>query len=73
VKIMRMMVRLNVSEPISKGWSFEKEDGQVVSVLFKYKKLGVMCHVCGIIGQENFCMKKYDLIMWRKKKNGEIF
>ena len=40
-------MRLNVSEPISKGWSFEKEDGQVVSVLFKYKKfeLCVMCVV----------------------------
>jgi len=68
-KFMKLRVRLNVDEPISKGWSFEKEDGKVVSVRFKYEKLGVLCHVCGIIGHtENFCLKKYDSDYVEKEK-----
>jgi hypothetical protein len=58
---MKLRVRMNVDEPISKVWSFEKENGQVTSVIFKYEKLGVMCHVCGVIGHmENLCMKKFE-------------
>jgi hypothetical protein len=60
-KYMRLRVAINTQEPLKIEWSFEREQGAEVKVIFKYEKLGNFCFVCGILGHtESGCSKKHE-------------
>ncbi|KAK2408369.1 hypothetical protein QL285_043886 [Trifolium repens] len=62
-KYMRLRVAINTQEPLKTEWSFEREQGAEVKVIFKYEKLGNFCFVCGILGHtENSCRKKHEVV-----------
>ncbi|MCI40930.1 hypothetical protein A2U01_0062163, partial [Trifolium medium] len=60
-KYMRLRVAINTQEPLKTEWTFDREQGAAVKVIFKYEKLGNFCFVCGILGHtESYCSKKHE-------------
>jgi len=47
---MRLKVSIDVTAPLKKEWCVRARNGDFVTVDFKYEKLGVFCHMCGVIG-----------------------
>jgi hypothetical protein len=59
---MRLKVRINISNPLQQCWKVRANEGNYVTILFKYEKLGVFCYLCGVIGHmDKSCPKLFDL------------
>jgi len=59
---MRVRVSNDVTVSLKKGWRVRATNGAFVTVNFKYEKLGVFCHRCGLIGHTNkVCPELFEL------------
>jgi len=59
---MRVRVAIDVTVPLKKEWCVRATNGVFVTVNFKYEKLGVFCHRCGLIGHtDKVCPKLFEL------------
>jgi len=59
---MRLKVSIDVTAPLKKEWRVRARNGEFVSVVFKYEKLGVFCHRCGVIGHtDKVCPELFEL------------
>jgi len=47
---MSLRVAIDVTAPLKKEWRIRATNGTFVTINFKYEKLGVFCHMCGLIG-----------------------
>ncbi|KAF9598839.1 hypothetical protein IFM89_031507 [Coptis chinensis] len=52
--IARIRVELDIKERLTKDHKIRLETGQVLSVRFKYEKLGIFCYFCGVIGHDHY-------------------
>lgn len=60
-KYIRLKVGLDVDVPLKKELNVRLDEGAWVIVLFKYEKLGVFCHLCGIIGHtDKTYLKRFE-------------
>ena len=60
-RYMRIRVEIAVAAPLQQELVIEQEEGDNITLVFKYEKLGKFCFVCGTIGHiENFCSDKFD-------------
>lgn len=63
---MRVKVALPTSKPLRRGAFLGSSDGQNTWVHFKYERLPMFCHFCGIMGHDlKNCAQHYAL-----RKNG---
>jgi len=59
---MRVRVAIDVTVPLKKEWRVRASNGDFVTVYFKYEKLGVFCHKCGLIGHtDKVCSDLFEL------------
>jgi hypothetical protein len=59
---MRLRVAIDVTVPLKKEWRVRASNGAFVTVNFKYEKLGVFCHRCGLLGHtDKVCPELYEL------------
>jgi len=59
---MRVRVAIDVTAPLKKDWRVRATNGAFVTINFKYEKLGVFCHMCGLIGHtEKLCPELFEL------------
>ena len=49
---MRVRVALPISKPIRRGGYIAGSDGGKSWVFFKYERLPIFCHYCGILGHD---------------------
>ena len=49
---MRVRVALPISKPIRRGSSIVGSDGEKHLVKFKYERLPLFCHFCGMLGHD---------------------
>ncbi|KAL8533483.1 hypothetical protein ACS0TY_009761 [Phlomoides rotata] len=57
---MRIQVEIDTSLPLKRWKKIAQKSGEPFLVTFKYKKLGLFCFVCGILGHtENFYEVRY--------------
>ena len=63
---MRVRVALPISNPLSKGGFIAGSDGERSWVSFRYKRLPMFCHSCGILGHN----LKHCAAHYAAKKNG---
>ena len=66
---MRVRVALPISKPIRRGGFIAGSDGLKSWVTFKYERLPMFCHYCGILGHDlKHCAGHYAM----EKKGGHI-
>ena len=59
---MRIKVTIDVTVPLKKEWRVRASNGSFVTVNFKYEKLGVFCHRCGLLGHtDKVCPELFEL------------
>jgi hypothetical protein len=59
---MRIKVAIDVNVPLKKEWCVRASNGAFVIVDFKYGKLGVFYHRCGVIGHtDKVCPELFEL------------
>jgi len=59
---MRIKVAIDVTVPLKKEWRVRASNGAFVTIDFKYEKLGVFCHRCGVLGHtDKFCPELFEL------------
>jgi len=59
---MRIKVAIDVTVPLKKEWRVRAVNGDFVTINFKYEKLGVFCHRCGVLGHTNKkCPELFEL------------
>jgi hypothetical protein len=59
---MRIKVSIDVTVPLKKEWRVRASNGEFVTVNFKYEKLVVFCHMCGVIGHtDKVCPELFEL------------
>ena len=49
---MRVKVALPISKPIKRGAFLARSSGQRTWVTFKYERLSMFCHYCGLLGHD---------------------
>lgn len=65
----RIRVALSVAKPLKKGLRLKKDDGEWITVEFRYERLPTFCFLCGIIGHgEKVCAKMLDLDVKQKDR-----
>jgi hypothetical protein len=50
---LRILVKLNVHNPLKPGFLFCRDDGEQFKITFKYERLDIYCTSCGRIGHKN--------------------
>jgi hypothetical protein len=50
---LRILVKLNVLEPLKPGFLFCRDDGEQFQISFMYERLDIYCTSCGRIGHKN--------------------
>lgn len=66
---MRVRVALPISKPLRRGGFISVSDGVHTWVTFKYERLPIFCHSCGLLGHDlRHCASHYAM----KKNGGEI-
>ena len=66
---MRVHVALPISKPIRRGGYIVGSDGGKSWISFKYERLPIFCHYCGILGHDlKHCVAHYAM----EKKGGRI-
>jgi hypothetical protein len=59
---MRLKVRIDVTAPLKKQWQVRTSNGNYVTIVFKYEKLGVFCYRCGLLGHtDKVCPQLFEL------------
>ena len=59
---MRIKVAIDVTVPLKKEWCVRASNGAFVIVDFKYEKLSVFCHRCGVIRHtDKVCPELFEL------------
>jgi hypothetical protein len=59
---MRICVAIDVTVPLKQEWRVRANNGTFVTVNFKYEKLGVFCHRCGVLGHtDKVCPELFEL------------
>ena len=66
---MRVKVTLPISKPIQRGAFLAGSSGQRTWVTFKYERLSMFCHYCGLLGQD---LKHYAQYFVLTKDNGDV-
>jgi hypothetical protein len=57
---LRILVKLNVHDPLKLGFLFCRDDGEQFQITFKYERLDIYCTYCGRIGHKNqSCLAPY--------------
>ena len=64
---MQVRVALRISKPLRRGF-IARTDGERYWVDFKYERLPIFCHYCGILGHN----LKHCATYYAAKKNGGI-
>ena len=53
---------IDVTVPLKKQWRVRSSNGEFVTINFKYEKLGVFCHRCGVLGHtDKGCPEFFEL------------
>ncbi|KAK9983880.1 hypothetical protein SO802_033405 [Lithocarpus litseifolius] len=66
---MRVQVALPISKPIRRGGFIVGSDGVKSWVSFKYERLPIFCHYCGLLGHDlKHCAAHYAV----EKKGGRV-
>jgi hypothetical protein len=50
---LRILVKLNVHDPLKPGFLYCRDDGEQFQITFKYERLNIYCTKCGRIGHKN--------------------
>jgi hypothetical protein len=50
---LRILVKLNVHDPLKPGFLYYRDDGEQFQITFKYERLDIYCTLCGRIGHKN--------------------
>jgi hypothetical protein len=59
---MRLKVAIDVTVPLKQEWRVRATNGEFVTVTFKYEKLGIFCHRCGLLGHtDKVCPDLFEL------------
>ena len=59
---MRIKVAIDVTAPLKKEWRVRTSNGKFLTINFKYEKLGVFCHRCGMLGHtDKVCPELFEL------------
>jgi len=59
---MTVKVSIDVTVPLKKEWRVRASNGEFMTVNFKYEKLGVFCHRCGVIRHtDKVCSELFEL------------
>jgi len=59
---MRIKVSIDVTVPLKKEWRIRASNGFFVTNNFKYEKLGVSYHGCGVLGHtDEVCLELFEL------------
>jgi hypothetical protein len=54
---LRLLVEINVCNPLKPGFSFRRDGGESLWIFLKYERLDIYCTSCGIIGHKSdHCM-----------------
>ncbi|KAF4356274.1 hypothetical protein F8388_000721 [Cannabis sativa] len=51
-KALKVLIRLNVNQPLFAGCYFGLESGSQRWIQFKYEKMGIFCYNCGVMGHQ---------------------
>lgn len=58
---MKLKVRIDVTRPLKQDWKVRARNGEWVSVVFKYERLGTFCFACGVLGHtDRTCEKLFE-------------
>jgi hypothetical protein len=50
---LRVLVKINVFEPLKPSFLFSRVEGDPIWISFKYERLDIYCTICGRIGHKN--------------------
>ena len=50
--ILRLLVEIEVSNPLKPGFSFQRDEGKPLWIFLKFERLDIYCTSCGRIGQK---------------------
>jgi hypothetical protein len=50
---LRILVQIDVSEPLKPGFYFSREEGEPIWISFRYERLDIYCSSCGRIGHND--------------------
>jgi hypothetical protein len=54
---LRILVEINVANPLKPGFSFKRDGGETLWIFLKYERLDIYCSTCGRIDHKSaFCM-----------------
>ena len=68
---MRVRVALSILKPIRRGGYIADSDGEKSWVSFKYERLPIFCHYCGILGHDlKHCVAHYAVE--KKRRSNRI-